>query len=30
MSAKRNLRTDAVLAYQPSDRFEPSPPAQAV
>jgi len=30
MNAKRELRFEAVLGQQPDDRYESSPPAQAV
>ena len=30
MNAKRELRFDVVLGQQPGDRYESSPPAQAV
>lgn len=30
MSATRNIRFEAVLGYQPSDRLPSTPPAQAV
>ncbi len=30
MTAQRELRFDTVLGNQPSDRYESSPPAQAV